>query len=566
MIPRSVGKRAFLLVACASFCDAATACRRDDPNGEEETVIELSFRRSETYIDVADTVLLELNIADSLKSVLDSIQWSSDDTTVVVVQADGGVITGVGEGATRIWARLGANSASTIVAVEARTDIFALHPRDFFFDAVGDLANLELLSIGRDPLPEGDLAPYCTSTDPAVVAVNAGPTISSEGSGSAHVRCEIAWTRDSVLVVVRQRAVRIAIVESRVRPIGVERDSIALDFATIDRLGSPIFDVTPTWRSLNARIVQIDRETGMVSGVSLGTARIVAEYEGIADTLRLEVRRAAEAEAVSGLPPATVVGLDQDFAPADDTEMESDFLYDEFAEADIADTGVARTGPAIPLEDDRITEIITAQDTTSASDEPARPPTTFAAVVGIADHRVDIGTGTEKTSGPVFGAEFDLRLTRQLTMRGQVLTGELSAGASGIEDRTLTDFGATLSYGALPWGSLEIGSGIRSYTTTISTQRWSSVSTGGRAHLTALDGLVRGHVNFAFLPLVSVSGIQSPSLGLQAGAGLNFRRGRFTAGLRYELERFSFPARLGIQRIEQFAILRFRVGLALGGN
>ena len=567
MIPRTVVRRAILLAVCATLCDSAAACGRDEIIVEETAPIELSFVRSTTYIETAGAVSLELRDAESMESVRDSIRWSSDDTTVVVVQPNDGVVTGVAEGATRIWARLGADSASTIVVVEARTEMFALNPRDLFFDAVGDRANLELLSIGRDPLPEGDLASHCISTDPTVATVSAGPTVNSIGNGSAYVHCEIAGTLDSVLVEVRQRAVRIAIVEARIRPISVERDSIAVDFATVDRLGSPIFDVTPTWRSLNARIVQIDRETGVASGVSLGSARIIAEYEGIADTLRLEVRGDTATETVSGLPPATVLGLDQEFDPPDDTEMgDPDFLYDDFAEADIADTGVARTGPAIPFEEHRIAAIITAQDTSIDENEPSARPMTFAAVAAIADHRVDIGTGTEETSGPVFGAEFDLPIARQVSVLGQVLAGKLSAGASGIEDRTLTDFGLTLSYGALPWGNLELGSGIRNYSTTFSTQRWASISTGGRAHLSALDGLIRGHVSFAFLPLVSVSGTQSPSLGLKAGTGIDFREGRFTAGLRYDLERFSFPARLGVQRIEQYAILRFRVGLALGGN
>jgi hypothetical protein len=566
MIPRSVGKRVLLLVACASLCRSAAACGREEASIEEEPAIELSFMRSTTYIEVADTVSLGLSHTGSLSSVLDSIQWSSDDTTVVGVHTVGGVVTGVSEGATRVWARLGTDSVSTIVVVEARTAMFALSPRDIFFDAVGGFADLDLLSIGRDPLPDGDLAPYCSSTNGAVVSVQPGPTISSVGNGTAFIRCEIAGTIDSVLVRVRQRAVRIAILEAQVRPIGTERDSVIMDIATIDRLGSPIFDVTPTWRSLNARIVQIDRDAGVALGVSVGSARIVAEYEGLADTLRLEVTGAAAAEAVSGLAPATVIGLEREFTPEDETELETDFFFDEFAEADVADMPVARAGTTLPLEDERITQIIGAQDSSSEAGEQAGHPVVFVAVAGLADHRVDIGSGTEKTSGPVFGAEFDLPVAARLLLHGQFVTGKLSAGASGIEDRTLTDLGGTVGYGAIPWGVLEIGANVRSYSTTLSTQRWSSISTGGRAYLDALDGLVRGHVNFAFLPLVSVTGIQSPSLGLQAGAGLNLRQGRFIAGLRYELERFSFPARLGVQRVEQSTVLRFRVGLALGGN
>ncbi len=566
MILQPAGRRALLLVICAILCDSAAACGRDEAAEEVVGEFNLSFVRSTTYIEVADSVALQLTPSDSLDAVRHNIRWKSDDTTVVAVGPQGGVVRGTGEGATRVWARVGADSASTVVVVEARTEMFVLNPRRVFFDAVGDSSDLELVSIGRVPLPEGDLAEHCSSTNTMVAAVSYGPAVRSVGNGSAYIRCEIAWTVDSVLVEVQQRPVRIAILESNVRPIGVERDSIKVDIATMDRLGAPIYDLRPTWRSLNARVVQIDRETGVASGISLGTARIVAEYEGIADTLRLEVRGAEETEAMSGLPPATILGLEQQFDPADESDMgDPDFLYDEFAEADIADTGVARTGPAILLDDPRMNEILTVQDTSVVSDEPTGRPTTFAAVAAVADHRVDIGTGTEKTSGLVFGAEFNLPLARQLSVGGQVLAGELSAGATGIEDRTLTDLGLKLSYGALPWGSLELGTGIRNYTTTFSTQRWASISTGGRAHLTALNGLVLGHVSFAFLPLVSVSGIQSPSLGLQAGAGLDFREGRFTAGLRYELERFNFPARVGIQRIEQFAILRFRVGLALGG-
>ena len=61
--------------------------------------------------------------------------------------------------------------------------------------------------------------------------------------------------------------------------------------------------------------------------------------------------------------------------------------------------------------------------------------------------------------------------------------------------------------------------------------------------------------------MVDVSGNASPSLGLMAGAALVYRHRRFTAGMRYEIDRFEFPAQAGIQRAEQFAILQFSIGL-----
>jgi len=107
---------------------------------------------------------------------------------------------------------------------------------------------------------------------------------------------------------------------------------------------------------------------------------------------------------------------------------------------------------------------------------------------------------------------------------------------------------------------------LREYKTDIAKQTWSSLSTGILVHATALDGRIRGQAGVALLPLVDVTGItESPSLGITGTAGVDYRVGGFTFGLHYDIERYTFPDRLGTQRVEQFNRIKVRVGWALGG-
>jgi hypothetical protein len=66
------------------------------------------------------------------------------------------------------------------------------------------------------------------------------------------------------------------------------------------------------------------------------------------------------------------------------------------------------------------------------------------------------------------------------------------------------------------------------------------------------------------LPVVRVSGLTSPDLGIITAGGLEYRAGRLAAAAFYGLERFDFPAVAGSRRREQVAGLRFRLGLQLG--
>ena len=67
------------------------------------------------------------------------------------------------------------------------------------------------------------------------------------------------------------------------------------------------------------------------------------------------------------------------------------------------------------------------------------------ALVSFVEHRVDIGYGVEKSSGPLLGAEGAVDLWSRLALRIRAAGGSLSTQAVGAQDRDLGELGIQAS-------------------------------------------------------------------------------------------------------------------------
>jgi hypothetical protein len=296
--------------------------------------------------------------------------------------------------------------------------------------------------------------------------------------------------------------------------------------------------------------VQIDEVTGAVRGLAIGSARIVAEFQGLEDTVVVSVRETLEDESEPALPPLVVVTT----------------VPDERQPAAPVSEVAAQPDPEEPaIDDPRIRAIIDRQPQLDTIAAPSGLRMRLSALAAFADHRFDIGFGSEQTVGPVFGAELETMLGRTIGVRARGFAGKLSAETTGTEDRDVWEIGGAASYSVLPWAKLDLGGYLRNYSTQLGEQRWTTVFAGGTVHMDALDGAVSGSASFALAPLITVSGLESPNLGLIGSAGIDIRFGRVTGGLHYSLERYNFPERVGVERIEQFGLLTFVVGWIIGG-
>lgn len=182
-----------------------------------------------------------------------------------------------------------------------------------------------------------------------------------------------------------------------------------------------------------------------------------------------------------------------------------------------------------------------------------------AAFVSLTEHRVDAGYGVERVSGPLGGASITLLIPPRVALRVATVGGSLTHDTEGAEDRDVGEVRIEACYRTLSWLTLEAGAATRTYTAPIAGQRWTMLQIGAEVRVPILDGRVDALGRFSLLPLVSVTGLEQPELALAASAGVEYHLGPVTAGLLYALERYDFPARDGIARLEQLTGLVARL-------
>ena len=483
------------------------------------------------------------------------VWWSSDSNVATVTD---GLVTGVGTGIARAWAKSGKDSAFAVVVVSAKPVRYGIVPTVLAFDALGAVAEVTARPAGAGVV--------CKSDADSIALVEAGTFVKARGNGTTRVRCRVGDGAGTVQVSVRQQVARISIRSERGLALRPARDTLRLTVARVDRLGQPVTDVRPVWQTLNPAVATIDTASGAVVGVAAGEARIVATVAGLTDTARLQVRE----DAFTPQPAPVLVRR----ASATTTRRAGGAAARGGTRAANTagpgpTTGAARaraaTPSAVAIGVRDITpadSVFQAQIAADSAGSLRRLGATLA--FGIGEHRVllDTGDGVRTTSGLMLGADIEGQISRRLLVRGSFLTGTLSSSDVSIPELATGDLQLELDFLAFSWLTFVLGGGYRGYSDAIGAQRWTTLLTGAEARFGLLPDQLEGFVRLALLPVVSVSGLNdSPNLTLRGGAGISYRTGRFALGVEYLLERSDFPTVGGEQRREQLSMLKLRLGL-----
>nr|MCU0634776.1 Ig-like domain-containing protein [Gemmatimonadaceae bacterium] len=128
-----------------------------------------------------------------------------------------------------------------------------------------------------------------SSTNAVVASVDGSGLVTAADSGRAQI---IALaTPENIADTVTVEVVRRRIVEVRVRPVNpTTRLGVPFTFTAqlFDSIGNQITNRVVTWRSINTNLASIT-PGGIATGLALGTARIVASSEGVADTTQMTI-------------------------------------------------------------------------------------------------------------------------------------------------------------------------------------------------------------------------------------------------------------------------------------
>lgn len=184
-----------------------------------------------------------------------------------------------------------------------------------------------------------------------------------------------------------------------------------------------------------------------------------------------------------------------------------------------------------------------------------------AEVIGeVVEHRMD-GVQFERELGFAFGAAVWSPVLSWGEVRAQLLGGALAAKTAGTDDRRFGELDLSAMVVPYDWLAFEVGGASRSFTGPLGRQRWITVRVGGELRVAFGDGRVRGTVGGALVPLVSVSGVESPSVAVIGRTGLVYRHRDLSAAIDYQIERYDFPASGATRRLEQVSSVAARIGV-----
>jgi len=178
------------------------------------------------------------------------------------------------------------------------------------FDALGDTLLPSVLMYDR--LGNQTDAPVTwTSLSPAILN-GLGPLgLASTGNGLTHAVASSGSASLTLPVIVSQVPVALR----------QEADSAALHWlgsstrlraTAVDRLGSAVAGASPSWQSLEPALATVD-QTGLVRAGAVGVARIVAEFQNLADTVTVVIDQRPAAVAVIGV--SDTMNLDERLSP-----------------------------------------------------------------------------------------------------------------------------------------------------------------------------------------------------------------------------------------------------------
>ncbi|MFQ5535885.1 MAG: Ig-like domain-containing protein [Gemmatimonadota bacterium] len=239
------------------------------------------------FTELEASVQISATVFDGGEQVLESaeVTWSSGDTTVAVVDAEG-TVTSVGQGLTTITVRSGAALETVQVRVAVGPSSVAVEPTSLTFTALGDTARIAaaVLDARGDTLP--DVAIVFTSSDSTVASVDSTGLVSAVSSGSATILATGDTVAAAVSVAVTQEPATVTVSPDSVTliPGGTQAFTVSVLDANAVVIASPAV----TWTIADTTVATVDA-TGLVTGVGAGSTDLIATSGSVADTAVVNV-------------------------------------------------------------------------------------------------------------------------------------------------------------------------------------------------------------------------------------------------------------------------------------
>lgn len=222
-----------------------------------------------------------------------TFRWSSSNSAIVAVDANG-LVSAVGVGAAVVTAETDQTvGRAEIIVTEVPLGSCSLAPTSFRVTTTQSVQpNLTLRDTANNVVPNLGRGVAWTSSNENVATVTQTGFVTTRRAGTATITAASTET-PTVTCSATVEAVDARIAQVVITPrVGALRLGVPRGFgaALLDSTNTIIAGRVATWSTNTPTVVQVT-QAGIVTGLSLGTARIIATAEGVADTVTLQVTR-----------------------------------------------------------------------------------------------------------------------------------------------------------------------------------------------------------------------------------------------------------------------------------
>ncbi len=229
--------------------------------------------------------------------------WSSSNAAVATVSTSG-LVTAVGTGTATITATSdGVSGTATITVTQVAVANVTVTPASATLDPGNTLTlQVTLADAGGNSLPLSGRVVTYTSSAPSIASVSAAGVVTALAPGSATITVTCEGQSAAASITVNAPTVASVTVTPATATVGAG-STVQLSAQAKDANGTVIPGLTVTWSTSNSAVATVDN-SGLVTGVSAGSAQITATVGGVLGVADISVPAASSTASVQ-VSPAT---------------------------------------------------------------------------------------------------------------------------------------------------------------------------------------------------------------------------------------------------------------------
>lgn len=235
-----------------------------------------------------------------------AITWSSSDTAVATVGADG-LVTSVADGTAEITADADGVTTSVPVVVAQEVAVVQVTPASRTFTSLTETVAFTATVTDALGTPVAGAVVTWGSNDTLVATVDGTGTATAVADGATYIVADASGVRDSAMVTVGQVVSNVTVTPDPTDTLTAVADTLHLTATVTDASSQTVTNPGTSWTSRNAGVASVD-STGIVTAVANGTTRVVAEAGGVRDSVTVTVAQAV-ASVTTTPASATLVSL-----------------------------------------------------------------------------------------------------------------------------------------------------------------------------------------------------------------------------------------------------------------